>query len=285
MGVHSSSPTSSKNVLSRSATRMKSGSSPCRMGRGSGCGQAVGRGGVFRERASSGEIGEDRGASRFPLESSRRPGLSRFSRGHWPWETGQAIGRDAGDGAFRAGTGSGAGRSSSLGRIHRFRYRARLGSIVRGPCKSASPHVITSMRRSGLPTGWSDSCRAGFAPARKARLSTAHAGNHVSSTGTARSAFLALEPHLLPAALEQRGNRLNLRESPSASGHAFTATRCWGRRTLFFPRSRGPQDGAGPFVDGSARMSGKRLLIAIAKSTPWLLVLSVTTLWAPVAST
>ena len=33
-------------------------------------------------------------------------------------------------------------------------------------------------------TGWSDSCRAGFAPARKARLSTAHARNRLSSTRT-----------------------------------------------------------------------------------------------------
>ena len=46
-------------------------------------------------------------------------------------------------------------------------------------------------------TGWSDSCRAGFAPARKARLSTAHARNRLSSTRTARSAVLAVLPCLM----------------------------------------------------------------------------------------
>ena len=48
-------------------------------------------------------------------------------------------------------------------------------------------------------TGWSDSCRAGFAPARKARLSTAHARNRLSSTGTARSAALAVGQCLVAA--------------------------------------------------------------------------------------
>ena len=43
--------------------------------------------------------------------------------------------------------------------------------------------------------------------------------------------------------------------------------------------------GRGLFVDGSADTSGKRILIARANSHPWFLVLSVTTLLAPVAST
>ena len=49
--------------------------------------------------------------------------------------------------------------------------------------RSASGHVVPTPP-APIATGWSDSCRAGFAPARRRRLSTAHRPTNLTSTGT-----------------------------------------------------------------------------------------------------
>jgi len=81
--------------------------------------------------------------------------------------------------------------SSSLGRLHLFPASCpfRVSRIVRGPSATVLQPMSLRPCTALAATGWSDSCRAGLAPARKARLSTAHAKNHVTSIGTARSAI------------------------------------------------------------------------------------------------
>ncbi len=101
--------------------------------------------------------------------------------------------------------------SSPLGRLRRFRLRARVGSrIVRGPSARVLQLMSLPPCTALAATGWGDSCRMGFAPTRNARLSTAHAGNHVSLIRTARSAILAVSPKSDSVAPKQRQYRLQL---------------------------------------------------------------------------
>ena len=67
---------------------------------------------------------------------------------------------------------------------------------MRGPSTEVLQFMSLPPCTASAATGWNDSCRTGFAPARKVRLSTAHRADAITPAETNRC-FLSLSPRLV----------------------------------------------------------------------------------------